>query len=788
MPDEQGYQTIYDVARALNPGYADLRYERQQAFLDDLARSFDQRTKPPISQAGIVPGTGSTTTGPEDQALPPGMAEGGVATGPTLVGEGRGTEYVIPTDPQHRERAVALWKEAGQRLGIQGMEAGGKIEPAGYAAVQQYERESHRRQEEAMRAETMRQPIAPPAQPVHQQLAQQQITQPEIQRRQRLQQAQAQVQEKLDNGEYEPEEAHELFQQIEAGLTPLNQKFATTRQLVQRQTQEEAMHAAALGSAIQQQDNVAASAAIPHRIISLTPPGGGQATQFFAGQHGNIMAVPHPEGQQSPPPDVSGTATQTNSAPLLSQLQQTAEQMFPMPSSSLPLAQYQQQLQQRDQLIWQRVDQQLQQFAARSGQGAANTGMNYYHARQQALHELSGLGRPPTQAELEQRTTSILNHSGLGGQQQPMVAGPWGPQPATAPRPAPTPVPQGVGIMPPAADQVPDATGWHVDPDQYFLRQAIGGDDGNPDLMPGPGDHPAGQQMGPMQPGQPTVAPQPAVNPGPQGGVPWTGTVSNQQQFPQAPPPASPAVAGSGPAFSYMGTATAPQTQSLPMGFQMPPGLNPQQQQAALQHHRDHVHSLINMATIGSGTQPPIFRRPGSPAQVIGGNNYQAIPDTPENWVQYQNNVNQWVQQRLHQEGAFNSGQAPNVHPQTGQILPPAPPPSAQAITNPGAALNLVASRVQNAPHMNNTQRQAAQSAITRLQQIHQQHPSGQLPAQVAEEAQRLWQELNTALQPPAPVQAAPVGPQPGITGTPQTEPFSGQQSNFPAGGIGGGF
>lgn len=47
-----------------------------------------------------------------------GILAGGVTNGPFLIGEGMGGgEYVIPTAPQHRSRALGLWADAGDALG-----------------------------------------------------------------------------------------------------------------------------------------------------------------------------------------------------------------------------------------------------------------------------------------------------------------------------------------------------------------------------------------------------------------------------------------------------------------------------------------------------------------------------------------------------------------------------------------------------------------------------------------------------------------------------------------------
>lgn len=60
-----------------------------------------------------------------------GYARGGMITNqPTvIVGEGskKHPEFVIPTDPKHRARAVALWKAAGKKIGVNGMEEGGMV-------------------------------------------------------------------------------------------------------------------------------------------------------------------------------------------------------------------------------------------------------------------------------------------------------------------------------------------------------------------------------------------------------------------------------------------------------------------------------------------------------------------------------------------------------------------------------------------------------------------------------------------------------------------------------------
>lgn len=64
-----------------------------------------------------------------------GAASGTMVDKPTMlmVGEGAAPEFVIPTDPQHRERAMKLWVEAGKKLGVKGMADGGSIYQKFYA-------------------------------------------------------------------------------------------------------------------------------------------------------------------------------------------------------------------------------------------------------------------------------------------------------------------------------------------------------------------------------------------------------------------------------------------------------------------------------------------------------------------------------------------------------------------------------------------------------------------------------------------------------------------------------
>lgn len=65
------------------------------------------------------------------------IASGAKTHGPevALIGEGRGPEYVIPTEPAYRGRGIGLWMQAGRDLGIPGYKAGvryssGGIDPA----------------------------------------------------------------------------------------------------------------------------------------------------------------------------------------------------------------------------------------------------------------------------------------------------------------------------------------------------------------------------------------------------------------------------------------------------------------------------------------------------------------------------------------------------------------------------------------------------------------------------------------------------------------------------------
>lgn len=57
----------------------------------------------------------------------PGSAAGRKTAGPmlSLIGEGAAPEYVIPTESRYRERALALWQQAGKDLGVPMMAGGG---------------------------------------------------------------------------------------------------------------------------------------------------------------------------------------------------------------------------------------------------------------------------------------------------------------------------------------------------------------------------------------------------------------------------------------------------------------------------------------------------------------------------------------------------------------------------------------------------------------------------------------------------------------------------------------
>ena len=57
----------------------------------------------------------------------PGSAAGRKTAGPmlSLIGEGAAPEYVIPTESRYRERALALWQQAGKDLGVPMMASGG---------------------------------------------------------------------------------------------------------------------------------------------------------------------------------------------------------------------------------------------------------------------------------------------------------------------------------------------------------------------------------------------------------------------------------------------------------------------------------------------------------------------------------------------------------------------------------------------------------------------------------------------------------------------------------------
>lgn len=56
----------------------------------------------------------------------PGSAAGRKTAGPmlSLIGEGTAPEYVIPTESRYRERALALWQQAGKDLGVPMFESG----------------------------------------------------------------------------------------------------------------------------------------------------------------------------------------------------------------------------------------------------------------------------------------------------------------------------------------------------------------------------------------------------------------------------------------------------------------------------------------------------------------------------------------------------------------------------------------------------------------------------------------------------------------------------------------
>ncbi len=59
----------------------------------------------------------------------PGSAAGRKTAGPmlSLIGEGAAPEYVIPTESRYRERALALWQQAGKDLGVPMMASGEKL-------------------------------------------------------------------------------------------------------------------------------------------------------------------------------------------------------------------------------------------------------------------------------------------------------------------------------------------------------------------------------------------------------------------------------------------------------------------------------------------------------------------------------------------------------------------------------------------------------------------------------------------------------------------------------------
>lgn len=74
----------------------------------------------------------------------PGSAAGRKTTGPmlSLIGEGAAPEYVIPTESRYRDRALALWQQAGKDLGVpmfaQGEQLGKKRPSMGVFAAYPY--------------------------------------------------------------------------------------------------------------------------------------------------------------------------------------------------------------------------------------------------------------------------------------------------------------------------------------------------------------------------------------------------------------------------------------------------------------------------------------------------------------------------------------------------------------------------------------------------------------------------------------------------------------------------
>jgi hypothetical protein len=114
------------ASNVLPPGVAATMAQQYQPG-QSIAATYAQGRQAMLAQA--PQGQSAAASGSSaNQAGTQYLARGGKVRKPTfLVGEGnpKYPEYVIPTDPKHRDRALQILKEAGEKIGVKGMDDGG---------------------------------------------------------------------------------------------------------------------------------------------------------------------------------------------------------------------------------------------------------------------------------------------------------------------------------------------------------------------------------------------------------------------------------------------------------------------------------------------------------------------------------------------------------------------------------------------------------------------------------------------------------------------------------------
>lgn len=130
-PFRKGASDIWHAMEdTLDKGWATIK-RKSVDFINDVIGILNKIPGVHIGKIGQVTDQGGTGNRPSDQGgvgHPQRLAEGGKITSPiVLMGEEAPThpEWVIPTNPAYRQRAISLWMASARELGIPGFRQGG---------------------------------------------------------------------------------------------------------------------------------------------------------------------------------------------------------------------------------------------------------------------------------------------------------------------------------------------------------------------------------------------------------------------------------------------------------------------------------------------------------------------------------------------------------------------------------------------------------------------------------------------------------------------------------------